>query len=211
MKRKMIFLALLLLVLSTARVHSQVTLSSDQAPKGGAVLDLSQVSDQKLGLLLPRISLTDITVWQLQSDDADTTKVGMLVYNTNVETAGGNGPGLYVWNGTFWEPLRKGRPVLDFDLDVDGRALVPGTTVNIGAGGTRSFTAVDFAPHNAAHRGVTWTITSGDDKVSINNANKTSCTVTAGLDAGSVVLTVKSLDGNVQKDVAVDVQAVAQE
>ncbi|MDR0682913.1 MAG: hypothetical protein LBG15_13855, partial [Dysgonamonadaceae bacterium] len=66
MKRKMIYLALMLTILSAANVNAQVTIGSDQDPHKGAVLDLSQST--KLGFLLPHVFLTNVLDWQLEGE-----------------------------------------------------------------------------------------------------------------------------------------------
>jgi uncharacterized protein (TIGR02145 family) len=96
MRKKAIFWMLALWMLSAASVKAQVIIGSLEDPHGGAVLDLSQ--SKGLGLLLPRIFLTNSTEWQL-SGAAEDGK-GMLVYNTNEDV--GNGEGIYVWKGDAW-------------------------------------------------------------------------------------------------------------
>ena len=202
MKQKMIFLALLLMALSTARVHSQVNIGSEQEPRGGAVLDLSQVPDQRLGLLLPRVSLANVTSWQLRGDDADKTwGFGMLVYNTNEQIVGGKGVGVYMWNGEHWEPLKEGERELVTSFEVSPSS----STVNVLLGGSTLFTVSDIVPGNATYPGVTWAITSGTDKISLTNKKLDSCTV-SGLALGSATLAVKSLDENVRKTISINVR-----
>ncbi|MDR0680299.1 MAG: hypothetical protein LBG15_00380 [Dysgonamonadaceae bacterium] len=106
MKRKIIYLVLMLLFLSVASMKARVTIGSDQDPHSGAVLDLSKVKGQNLGLLLPRISLENVTDWQLKGSSDN--GLGMLVYNINPNTIGGNGSaGIYIWtNLNRWEPLK---------------------------------------------------------------------------------------------------------
>ncbi|MDR0681913.1 MAG: DUF1566 domain-containing protein [Dysgonamonadaceae bacterium] len=98
MKRKMIYLALMLLIWSAASVNAQVTIGSDQDPHKGAVLDLSQST--RLGLLLPHVSLTNVSDWQLSGDKANGE--GMVIYNTNEDVDGGNGKGIYVWKDKWF-------------------------------------------------------------------------------------------------------------
>jgi hypothetical protein len=108
--KKVRFLFLLfLIVLGTANLKAQVTIGSEQKPREGAVLDLSQVNDQNLGFLLPRVSLENLTDWQLQGDSAN--GVGMMVYNTNPHTIGGNGIGVYIrTEAKVWETLKSNLP-----------------------------------------------------------------------------------------------------
>jgi hypothetical protein len=197
-------LALTLCMLSVASLKAQVTIGSTQEPQSGSVLDLSQVDDQKLGFLLPRISLTNVTDWQLRGNSSN--GVGMLIYNINPSTTGGNGKaGVYIWTGTGWEPLKSN---LSDAVSVDTFNLNPSSGVDIYVGGTESFKVSNFMPANATYPGVTWNITEGTDKASINNTTKTmtDCTVT-GLDIGTATLTVTSLDEQTRKTVTINVKA----
>ncbi|MDR1632894.1 MAG: hypothetical protein LBR97_08490 [Dysgonamonadaceae bacterium] len=105
--KKMRFLFLLFLIVSgTANLKAQVTIGSDQKSVDGVVLDLSQVPGQDLGFLLPRVSLANVTEWQLQGNPAN--GAGMLVYNTNPSTVGGNGIGVYIWTEAgVWATLKS--------------------------------------------------------------------------------------------------------
>ena len=67
-------------------------------PDTSAILD---ISSSNKGLLIPRLSLTDT---------ADITTISgatnsLIVHNTNSAMIGGNGTGLYQWNGTKWIKL----------------------------------------------------------------------------------------------------------
>jgi uncharacterized protein (TIGR02145 family) len=105
MKQKTFFLALTLFVLSAASVNAQVTIGSNQEPHGGAVLDLSKANGNSIGFLLPRISLENITVWQIGGEKA--AGIGMMVYNINDKIVGGIGSGIYIWNGSTWTPIKS--------------------------------------------------------------------------------------------------------
>jgi hypothetical protein len=92
--KKVLFLMILpFLILGTAGVKAQVVIGSEEGPHEGAVLDLSQTT--KLGLLLPSVFLENVSEWQLNGTSEDGE--GMLIYNTNEATDGGNGKGIYVW------------------------------------------------------------------------------------------------------------------
>jgi uncharacterized protein (TIGR02145 family) len=104
MRKKTIFWMLALLVLSVASVNAQVTIGSMDDPHGGAVLDLSKASGSNVGFLLPRISLTNVNTWQIGGDK--TQGVGMVVYNINNDIAGGDGSGIYIWEGNAWKRLK---------------------------------------------------------------------------------------------------------
>jgi hypothetical protein len=205
MKRKIMYLTLTFCILGMANVKSQVTIGSNQNPQSGAVLDLSKVSDQDLGFLLPQVWLKDVTEWQLRGSDS-TNGVGMLIYNINPNTIGGNGKtGLYFWTGTDgWEPLRSN---LSDVVQVDSFDLTPSGNINIYVGETVSFSVFNFMPVNAAYQGVIWAIPEGTEYARINTESKTmvNCTVT-GLSVGTATLTVTSLDNNVKESVTVNVK-----
>ncbi|MDR0681487.1 MAG: hypothetical protein LBG15_06530 [Dysgonamonadaceae bacterium] len=91
--------------LNVTNGRAQVNIGSSDDPHGGAVLDLSQVSDKNLGLLLPKVHLeTSVSTWNL--DGESDNGVGMIIFNTNPNISGGKGIGLYVWDGSSWNLLR---------------------------------------------------------------------------------------------------------
>ena len=67
-------------------------------PDTSAILDISSNSK---GLLIPRLSLTDTA--DITTISGATTS--LIVHNTNDTMAGGNGTGLYQWNGAKWIKL----------------------------------------------------------------------------------------------------------
>jgi hypothetical protein len=205
MKKVLFEMFLLFLIVSgTANLKAQVTIGSEQNPQGGAVLDLSQVNDRNLGFLLPRVSLVNVTDWQLRGDSNN--GVGMLVYNTNPDTAGGNGKaGVYIWTGAGgWEALKSNLAdaiqVEAFDLDPSSAVL------DLYVGQTVTFTVSGFMPLNATYPGVSWTISEGSDKTSITTRSMNTCSL-AGLALGQSTLTVRSLDENYQQTVTINVKA----
>ena len=68
------------------------------APDASAMLDINSDSS---GILIPRVSLTDT------ADQATITSpaTSIIVYNANAAMTGGNGAGLYQWNGNKWVNL----------------------------------------------------------------------------------------------------------
>jgi uncharacterized protein (TIGR02145 family) len=107
MRKKVIFwMPALILLISTASVNAQVTIGSLDDPHGGAVLDLSKASGSNVGFLLPRVSLDNVDTWQIGGDKAQGE--GMAVYNTNNYVVGGEGIGIYVWNGYAWTRVKTG-------------------------------------------------------------------------------------------------------
>jgi hypothetical protein len=97
--RKMMFLALTLMMLSAASVNAQVRIGGETDPNLSAVLDLNANNDTNsgtLGLALPRVELTSTTSFApLKAHVA-----GMTVYNT--KTVGDVTPGAYYNDGAKW-------------------------------------------------------------------------------------------------------------
>ena len=167
-----------------------VAINNDgSAPDGSAILDLKSTTK---GILIPRISLTDVNA----SEPVTAPAIGLLVYNTNISVIGGSGTGFYYWEGTKWSKIGLegnyntldqaydeggpgfGRTINAFDgtVAINGRdgLLVTGTYLSglqIGAMGgipqgygTRMF----FNPHKASFRagfvnGTAW------DNVNVGN------------------------------------------
>ena len=126
---------LLLMGLGAASVKAQVRIGGNGAPNAAAVLDLN-VDDSatpaanKGALALPRVSLASTSA-QL---NGVTPITGMLVYNTNASMTGGNGIGMYFWDGTRWTkvaiiPNSTLKPVT-WVLSLDTLIDVPAMTAN---------------------------------------------------------------------------------
>jgi hypothetical protein len=101
--KKVLFFALILVILGAANVNAQVRIGGNGAPNGAAVLDLNAtdlVTGTK-GLALPRVDFSSNTA-QLVSGVANLN--GMLVYNTNTAL----GAGMYYWNGSLWVKVSDG-------------------------------------------------------------------------------------------------------
>lgn len=71
------------------------------APDASAILD---VKSTDRGLLVPRVSLSDVT----SASPVTSPATGLLVYNTNASVTGGNGTGFYYWDGSQWVRLDAG-------------------------------------------------------------------------------------------------------
>jgi hypothetical protein len=71
------------------------------SPDNSAMLDV-KASDR--GLLLPRVSLTNVT----SASPVTSPATGLLVFNTNASVTGGNGTGFYYWDGSQWVKLDAG-------------------------------------------------------------------------------------------------------
>ncbi|MDR0866118.1 MAG: hypothetical protein LBO74_14470 [Candidatus Symbiothrix sp.] len=106
--KKMIFLALTLIILGAASVNAQVRIggADTDAPTQGAVLDLNNVDGYVGGLLLPKVSSLTLNGVEAFSTDEDaaTKLVGLIVYNADPEAEG-----IYIWTGATdgWKPIWK--------------------------------------------------------------------------------------------------------
>jgi|GEM_PF-4027991 len=122
MNRYKLFQLLLLLgVINIGRAYSQVKVTDGTtgAPVDGAVLELESANK---GLLLPRVSLTDATVWGLNGSTVKTA--GMMVYNTNTSTDNGlYGQGMYMWQTTSTGPWAKMPAKSDLSVTAAGISL----------------------------------------------------------------------------------------
>jgi len=94
--KKFFLLAGTFALISTLTLRSQVTIGVDQAPDLSAVLDLQ--SKGNLGLLLPRVALTDTLV----AAPLAAPVRGMFVYNTNTSDDGKVVEGVYYNDGHRW-------------------------------------------------------------------------------------------------------------
>ncbi|MBL4594338.1 MAG: tail fiber domain-containing protein [Flavobacteriales bacterium] len=121
-----------------ALLFSGITLSAQNvginatgaAPDAGALLDISSTNK---GLLIPRVSIANLTLIAPIVGSATTS---MLVYNTNA----GTGLGYYYWDGADWVKFFTGNPLVDNGLYYNagasrvrmGGPLVENTTVTQG-------------------------------------------------------------------------------
>ena len=88
-------ITILTLLISSTFTFSQVGIGTT-IPDASAILD---VSSNDKGILVPRISLIDVT--NLVSPvNAPTT--GLMIWNTNASVIGGTGIGFYFFDGTKW-------------------------------------------------------------------------------------------------------------
>ncbi len=119
MKKQLLYFALLYTAFSFAQVGINTT-----TPDASSMLDISATDK---GVLVPRISLANVTTTML--DGTNTAATGLLIWNTNATTVGGNGVGFYFFNGTQWIPITP-TPSTD-DQNLTTPTLV-GTTLNLG-------------------------------------------------------------------------------
>jgi len=99
LNRLSLLLLLSFLFLAITSSFAQIGIGTT-TPDASTVLDV--VATDK-GLLIPRVSLTNVTTTML--DGTTTAATGLLIYNTNAAVIGGDGVGYYSFNGTIWEKL----------------------------------------------------------------------------------------------------------
>lgn len=92
---------LFLLLLIATPVFGQVGVNTTN-PDPSSMLDISATNK---GVLVPRVSLPNVTTTML--DGTNTAATGLLIWNTNATTTGGNGVGFYFFNGTQWMPITQ--------------------------------------------------------------------------------------------------------
>jgi len=80
-------------------IQAQVGIGTT-TPDASSVLDISATDK---GILIPQVSLNDVANTMI--DGVNTAATGLLIYNTNAGTTGGNGIGYYYFNGITWERL----------------------------------------------------------------------------------------------------------
>jgi uncharacterized protein YjbI with pentapeptide repeats len=147
--KKVLFFALLLMILGAAGVKAQVRIGGNGAPNGAAIIDLNAtdaVTGTK-GLALPRVNFSSNTA-QLVS--GVTNLNGMLVYNTNTAL----GAGMYYWNGSLWVKVSDGSFV-----EVDGIVGNEITDTIANGGLTRSGSGTAASPYKVGIK--TGGVTSG--------------------------------------------------
>ena len=116
--------------------NGQVKIGEGTQPEKGAVLDLKKTTSEGYlgGMLLPQVNITDLGYIPAAFTDADkmpgynaangvdtnTDLAGLVVYNTNIVTAG-----VYMWDGDNWIQV-----VNTFNLNkvIVGTATLSGTT-----------------------------------------------------------------------------------
>ncbi len=98
---------LLQLFLFTAFGFAQVGVNTT-TPDPSSMLDVSATNK---GALFPRVSLSNINLTTL--DGTNTAAIGLLIWNNNPATIGGNGVGYYFFNGTIWVPVFQSNQTID--------------------------------------------------------------------------------------------------
>lgn len=103
-KLHIITVSLFLLVFGSKNAVAQVGIMNNN-PAPSAVLDLKTgvAGSEQKGLLIPQVSLTDISSGAPIVTGSPATS--LLVYNTNTAVTGGSGTGYYYWDGIRWQRL----------------------------------------------------------------------------------------------------------
>jgi uncharacterized protein (TIGR02145 family) len=119
MKKNLFYLVLMLVLTGVASVNAQVLIggTTTDNPHAGAILDLASGGQTNMGLLLPKVELSDdASEFTLGSHVTPnpTAAVGMLVYNIADVL---DGPGVYLWDGDTWAALGDTCPYTVKDLD----------------------------------------------------------------------------------------------
>lgn len=109
---------LLLLLMLTAIGNAQVGVNTTN-PHASSILDVSATNK---GVLVPRVNLANVTTTML--DGTNTAATGLLIWNTNAATVGGNGTGFYFFNGTQWMPITQ-TSTIDHDIYEVGTSNPP--------------------------------------------------------------------------------------
>ncbi len=95
-----VFVALLLSQSPKISAQNVAINSSGNPGNAAAVLDLSDASNNNLGLAMPSVDLTNV----ISASPITSPPAGLIVYNTNTPTitTGGFGAGFYYWSGSQW-------------------------------------------------------------------------------------------------------------
>jgi hypothetical protein len=104
-KKKMLLFMLIFFMGISASMKAQVAIKNEAGPHNSTVLDL-RLSDSavaQLGLLLPRVVLTNLIspAWELNGGSA-VDGDGMLVYVPNTGNTTATVPGIYLWHDSRW-------------------------------------------------------------------------------------------------------------
>ncbi len=86
------------------------------------------INDNSRGLLIPRLSLSNVNV----AAPVTAPAIGLLVFNNNNGILGGGGSGFYYWDGSQWQMLKNGANTLDMAYDEGGPGA--GRIINADAG-----------------------------------------------------------------------------
>lgn len=129
------------------------------SPDPSAILDINSTNQ---GLLIPRISLSDVTDTSL--DGTNTAATGLLVWNTNAAVTGGSGIGYYSFNEMRWQKLTTAadntKVLLKVQSSSTGGSISSGTNmvpfldtvaINYGSGAYDTATGTYTIPENGVY------------------------------------------------------------
>ena len=144
-------------------LFSQVGIGTT-TPNASSVLDVTATDK---GVLIPRVSLANISTTML--DGTNTAATGLLIYNTNAAVVGGNGMGYYYFNGTIWEQLKTTSSISDNDFYREGTTTAPNsinddiyTQGNLAIGKTTADYTLDIE-ENSGSRSLNLKISNSDN------------------------------------------------
>lgn len=84
--------------------HAQVGIGLKQ-PSNSAMLHVYS-EDGDRGVILPTVTLTDINVFSpINGNPADPNNIGLLVFNSSINTSKDLSKGYYYWTGTSWTKI----------------------------------------------------------------------------------------------------------
>ncbi|MCB0447837.1 MAG: hypothetical protein KDD03_10055 [Gelidibacter sp.] len=163
-----IYSLLFSLVFSTY-IFAQVGVGTT-TPDPSSILDVTATDK---GVLVPRVSLTDVTN---ATTPINIPATGLLVWNTNAAVTGGNGIGFYFFNGVQWVAIQQAQ-VDDADFYEEGTTTAPNditddmyTQGNIGIGKVTADYKLDIA-EDTGLKAVDITVTGDIDgnRIAIDN------------------------------------------
>jgi hypothetical protein len=178
--------------------------STGAAPNGDALLDISSTNK---GLLIPRVSIPNLTLIGPITGGATTS---LLVYNTNAAT----GLGYYYWDGADWIKFTTGNPLVDNGLYYNtganrvrlGGPLVENTTITQGVYGM-TYNLTSTGDFNVQDAGVTHFqvrdngYTYFGDDTYWNDASVTGTTIARLYDSGNDGVFQVYMNGGIQHSI----------
>lgn len=102
MNYKLIFVFGFILLIGSPTLFAQNVGIGTNTPAASAKL---QIVDANRGVLIPNVSLTNVTNG---TTPVAAPATGLLVWNTNAAVTGGSGTGYYYWDGAAWVRLATG-------------------------------------------------------------------------------------------------------
>ncbi|MDR0866178.1 MAG: hypothetical protein LBO74_14785 [Candidatus Symbiothrix sp.] len=136
-----------LLLFQPAGLQAQVHIGdTDASAKGGTLLDLTSTTAQR-GLLPLNVEINNVNRIPYAFTDSAVITVpnedlkGLIVYNTNATLAGGDGEGLYVWDGEQWSKIGCIPPAAPTLVKTDVTTIILNATTTITCGSVEGATS----------------------------------------------------------------------